>query len=132
LLKIVAVVLVAVVVNMAVVVVVTGVVVVAVLVAVAEVVTSFSPSGPLTKFALMFLLWATPTATPTITPTIPKIPTIMIASPFGLRYHGIEFDLVTSFEQGLDSGVTGAFSSGGWELQEARGAGVWDSSEIGP
>jgi hypothetical protein len=87
-----------------------GIVVVGVVVVVAEVVrppppflvvtgvvTSFSPSNPCRKFAL-FLLWVTPTATPTIIPTTTNIPTIMIAIPFVLRYHGIDFDVVTSSE----------------------------------
>ena len=40
----------------------------------------------------------TPTATPTTTPTTTNATTIMIAIPFVVRYHGVDCDLVTSFE----------------------------------
>jgi len=43
-------------------------------------------------------LRVTPTPTPTITPTTTNVPMITVAIPFVLRYHGIDFYLVTSFE----------------------------------
>ena len=54
-------------------------------------------AGPLLAGPL-FLLWVTLTATPKITPTTANAPTTMIASPFFVRYHGVDFDLLTSFE----------------------------------
>ena len=47
---------------------------------------------------LLFLLWVTPTATPTITATTTSAPTIVIARPLVVRCHGVDFDLLTSFE----------------------------------
>ena len=67
---------------------------------------------------LLFLLWVTPTATPTITATTTSAPTIMIARPLVVRYHGVDFDLLTCFGQQPTVG----FSSRGGELPEARGA----------
>ena len=81
----------------------------------------------------LFLLWVTPTATPTITATTTSAPTIMIARPLVVRCHGVDVDLLTSFEKVLAAGggMMAGFSREGREPPEARGAkGGGDGSEV--
>ena len=88
---------------------------------------------PLSGTDLLFLLWVTPTATPTITATTTSAPTVMIARPLVVRCHGVDVDLLTSFEKVLAAGggMMAGFSREGREPPEARGAKVGgDGSEV--
>ena len=63
------------------------------------------------------------TTTQTRTPTTMSATTIMIARPLVVRYHDVDFDLLTSFEWPLAVGCggTAGFSRGALTLPEARG-----------